>query len=106
MVEYRPTRCRAMALDFLKATAGTPGAIWRSMPAAWTPATAIATDQPQSIVSTALGHLRRAGAVETRRDGRVILYRPRDTVVLHVQVHRDVGWPERLRPDVEERRRG
>lgn len=91
MVEYRPLVVRDRARDFLRAIRPSAASIWRSMPRGWTPASHIASDLPQSTVSSALADLRRAGAVESRRRGRHVDYRPNDTVVLHVQVHRDVG---------------
>jgi hypothetical protein len=62
---------------FLRATSGLAWKVYQTMPADWTPATEVLPRLKQSSRSTALGVLRRAGAVETKRQGKVVLYRPK-----------------------------
>jgi DNA-binding transcriptional ArsR family regulator len=71
---------RVRAKDFVAALEPEAQALWRRMPARWTPMMALKGDEPQSTHSERLGRLRRAHFVEVRRNGKERLYRPVLTV--------------------------
>lgn len=76
---------------WLRATSGQAMRVWLSMPDGWTPATQVAKGLPQSSVSTALAVLLAAGAVDTRRIGHSVLYRPRDSFQVYAKALRRGG---------------
>lgn len=69
---------RSKVQTFLWAATDERLGFWREMPDNWTPAGVLVSlaGRPQSTVSTWLTRLRDAGAVESRRIGRSIEYRP------------------------------
>lgn len=79
---------RSEVKDWLRASTGQALKVWLKMPAEWTPATEVARGMKQSSLGTALQLLRAAGAVDTKRRGKVILYRPRDSFQVYAKALR------------------
>ena len=73
---------------WLRASGGQALGVWLRMPAKWTPATKVAKGMTQSSLSTALGILRQAGAVETKRRGQVVYYRPMESFQIYAKAIR------------------
>lgn len=80
---------------FLRATSGLAWQVYQTMPGDWTPATAILPRLKQSSRSTALQVLRRAGAVETKRNGKAVFYRPKPHFYVRALASRIEGGESR-----------
>lgn len=79
---------RVRARDFVAALEPEAQALWRRMPARWTPAMDLVGDDAQSTTSERLGRLRRAHFVEVRQKGKVRFYRPAAKVLFLKEVRR------------------
>lgn len=64
-------------------------AFWRAMPPRWTRVEDLVNGSPQSTISTRLGVLLQAGAVDRKRgEGRIVYYRPRPRMHVEAEVNR------------------
>lgn len=62
--------------------------LWRRMPDGWTMVSNLRDGEEISTLSTRLKRLREAGAVERRKEGREVFYRPRERVRVVLEVRR------------------
>lgn len=63
--------------------------LWRAMPDGWTTVGDLRNGEGLSTLSTRLKRLREAGAVERKKEGREVFYRPRQRVRVVLEVRRD-----------------